>query len=826
MKKQLLLTFVLLQSLIGVSQVIYSDQFNEGINNCSSSSSLSSSINNDNLQIVGDGTANDWASLGYSFHNSGSSTIINAASNPKLYIKIKAENNPQVRIDLKDTNGYVTSLTPSAITTNANYQIIEIDYNAKLEDGGYGSSCASAPCVVDASQLSGIVLYFNPGTGQYNGTVAIEWLSIGEPLEQITDYDVRYNQLGYFVGRNKIINIASLNNFSPKNFTILNDNNVIVLSGVTNTPDYWDDSGEYIAKVDLTSMDTPGTYTFQTDEIEVLFNIGVDIYESISEASLKYFYYNRASTSISSTYGGEYARNIGHEDTQIYVHSSAASPTRPTGTIISSPKGWYDAGDYNKYIVNSGVSTYTLLAAFEHYESYYTSKAFNIPETGNNLPDILDEIKWNLDWMLTMQEPSDGGVYHKLTTLNFSGTQMPEDSNSDRYVVQKSTAATLNFAAVMAMASRIYSNFDTEIPGYSATLLNAAQEAYTWAIANPNIMFSNPDDVSTGEYGDYDISDEFQWAAVELFITTSDVQYKNDINVSTIGNGYPSWQYADPSALISIMFHEALLSPDIDTNTASNLLLSFADDLKTTVESSVMNTTMGHYNWDYTWGSNSTAANQVLILIRGYEITNDQSYLDAAYTAMDYLLGRNGTGYCYVTGFGEKSTSDPHHRISEADGIINPIPGMLAGGPHTGQQDASGCSEAYPSNFNAASYLDNSCSYASNEVAINWNAPLAYTLNALQYYQNKNDNTLSTTGFNNQKETIRMYPNPTNNGIISFSTNEAVNYIKVFDLNGKQIITINAITNNTIDLGNIKQGLYFINFYTSEGVFYKKLIKN
>ncbi|AUC76196.1 glycoside hydrolase family 9 protein [Olleya sp. Bg11-27] len=826
MTKQLLLTLVLLQSFIGLSQVIYSDQFNEGVNNFTSDSSLLSSINNNDLQIVGDGTASAWQNISYSFHNSGSSINVNAASSPKLYIKIKAQNNPQIRLDLIDTNGYVTSLTPSVITPNANYQILEIDYSDKLVDGGYGSSCTSSPCPVDASQLSGMVLFINPGNGEYNGTITIDWLSFGEPLEHIIDYDIRYNQVGYFVGKDKIINIAAPSIFSSKNYTILNANEDIMLSGTTTSPFFWADSDEYIATIDVTSIDTPGTYTFQTDELDISFHVGTQVYESISEASLKYFYYNRASTSIPATYGGQYARAMGHEDTQVYVHSSAASPSRPTGTLISSAKGWYDAGDYNKYVVNSGISTYTLLAAFEHYEAYFTSKAINIPETGGGLPDILDEIKWNLDWLLTMQEPAGGGVYHKLTGLNFSGIVMPEDYTLDRYVVQKSTAATLNFAAVMAMASRIYSNFETEVPGYSAQLLNAAQNAYTWAESNPNVLFENPSDVTTGQYGSTDNTDEFQWAAVELFITTADVQYKNDINVSAIGNGYPTWQYTDPLALISILFHETVLAPDIDTDTARSTLISYANALKTKVESSVMNITMGQASWDYSWGSNGVAANQILILIRGYEATNEQSYLDAAYTAMDYLLGRNGTGYCYVTGFGEQSALNPHHRISEADAVTAPIPGMLAGGPHTGQQDASNCTNTYPSNSNAASYMDNWCSYTSNEVAINWNAPLAYTLNALNYYQNEIDNTLNVTDFNIERENIRVYPNPTNTGLLRFNTQETVTAISVYDINGKQIFISTTIQNNTINLSTMQHGLYFINFYTPKGVIHKKIIKN
>lgn len=821
MKTKLFLIILNLNCLIAVSQIIYSDEFNEGINKSTTSASLTSSISNNNLRIVGNGTAGPWDNTEYSFHNSGTNTNVNATSTPKLYIKAKADIPLQMRIDLMDANGYFTNKIPSTVSLNSNYQIFEINFTGKLVDGAYGGPCSPGPCVVNSAQLKGLVIFLNPGTGGYNGNVDIEWLSIGESLETIPDYEIRYNQVGYFSDRDKTINIVSFKNFSPKNFSIINLNGTTVLSGTTTASSYWNSSNEYVAKADISTLNTPGTYKFKTDELEISFKIASDTYESISEASLKYYYYNRASTAIPFTYGGDYARGLGHPDNVIYVHSSAASPGRPTGSVIASPKGWYDAGDYNKYIVNSGISTYTLLAAFEHYKSYYQLKSITIPETGGNLPDILDEVKWNLDWMLTMQDPYDGGVYHKLTGLNFSGIVMPENYNLNRYVVKKSTAAALNFAAVLAMASRIYSNYNNELPGYSTALLNASKAAYTWAKNNPNTYFTNPQGVSTGVYGDTNVSDEFQWAAVELFITTSDVQYKNSINVSTIGNGTPSWQYTSPLALISILFHEPLLSSQLDTNLAKSLLISTANTFKNNVESSVMNIAMG--NSDYVWGSNASAANQILILIRAYETTKEDAYLNAAYTAMDYLLGRNGTGYCYVTGFGNKSALHPHHRISQADAVFDPIPGMLAGGPNPGQQDLSDCSgKYYPSTYPATSYIDNWCSYASNEVTINWNAPLAYALNALQYYQDQNS--LGLEGIDLPNQNFNIFPNPTH-GVIKFNSNKTINSFKVFDLKGREINKITLLENNSIDIENLEDGIYLIVFHTPNGSITKKVVK-
>ena len=135
---------------------------------------------------------------------------------------------------------------------------------------------------------------------------------------------------------------------------------------------------------------------------------------------------------------------------------------RPAGTIISTPYGWYDAGDYNKYIVNSGISTFTLLSAYETYPSYFDTLELNIPESGNGIPDILDEALWNIRWMMTMQDTTDGGVYNKTTEASFSSFVMPAQVTTTRYVAAKGTAATLDFAAIMAMTARIYKNY---LPG-------------------------------------------------------------------------------------------------------------------------------------------------------------------------------------------------------------------------------------------------------------------------------------------------------------------------------------------------------------------------
>ena len=840
MKKPFLLLTGIMSVFTSFAQSIYQDNFDEDIASIAYEGEYTVSLSNNNLLIEGDGTSAAYSPFSYIIHSSGTANSIDLSSNSKFFIKAKGSGNPKVRIDLDDTEGFSTSKAELSVTLSDEYEIYELDYNGGFIDAGYSAACdtnGTTTCPVDSSNIATITMFINAATGAYNGSIEIDWITFGESLEDLpeaSEFDIRYNQVGYTKGQSKLINIIGLGTFSNKAYTIYNSSNSIVLSGITGTSNSWSDSGENSVSVDITTIDTEGAYRFVIDEMEITFNVLEDGYASVREEAFKYYYYNRASMALTSQYAGDYARAGGHLDDVVYIHKSAATNQRPTGSTISAPKGWYDAGDYNKYVVNSGISTFTLLAAYEHFDEYFKNTNFNIPENGGNIPDILDETIWNLDWMLAMQD-TDGGVYHKLTGLNFSGNVMPSDYNMDRYVVQKSTAASLNFAAVTAVASRIFAEYENVKPGYSSQLLEASKSAYAWAKANPSAYYVQGadllDDVVTGEYPDTDVTDEFQWAATELYITTNDNTYASDINETELNGGVPAWQKVNTLALVSIAHHSGNLPSNI-TTIANTQLISIADDLKNTVNTSAMNVAMS--GSDFVWGSNGVAGNQIVLLIRAYELTEDASYLDAAYNALDYLFGRNGTGYSFVTGFGDNSPVDPHHRISVADNVGAPVPGMIVGGPHSGQQDVGTNSwecnaSLYPSSLPAASYTDSYCSYSTNEITINWNAPFVYSLHALKAIQNKDDSTLSNTNnYNNLfTEKFKVYPNPTLNYINIKSTDNTNNTIvEIFTIKGEKVISTSYDGNETnIDLTNKVSGVYLVKISIGKEVYTTKVVK-
>jgi len=558
--------------------------------------------------------------------------------------------------------------------------------------------------------------------------------------KQVSNADIRLNQVGFYPNG---IKIAVLTHAKPGRFYIKTGNNKTVYTGDLKQASQPAFSGNYTFIADFSTFSKPGKYMVYLPGMgySFPFTIQPSVLKPVADASIKAFYFQRASIALDEKYAGKWHRVEGHPDDKVLVHPSAVSDKRPAGTVIASPQGWYDAGDYNKYIVNSGISTATLLSLYEDFPSYMKTVRLNIPESNNQLPDVLDEVLWNLRWMLTMQDPNDGGVYHKLTNANFDKMVMPDKANMVRYVVQKSTAATLDFVAVIAQASRIFKKFPKQAPGLADSCLNAAELAWQWALKNPAVIYDQDEmnktfspKITTGAYGDKYLNDEWFWAGAELFVTTDKDEYYSQIKIaktSTI-NIPASWAQVKLLGIYILAQHASLQTaskPELAE--MKKLLLGFADNLIEGADNNAYQTVMTKAPARFQWGSNGDAANQGILLIKAYRLSHNKKYLNYALANLDYILGRNAAGYSYVTGYGSKTPMHPHHRPSIADGIIAPIPGLLSGGPNPGMQDSVKLASTVPDE----AFIDNDRSYATNEIAINWNAPLAYLANAIEALQ-------------------------------------------------------------------------------------------
>ena len=568
---------------------------------------------------------------------------------------------------------------------------------------------------------------------------------------------IRINQVGFYPHQEKTLTLEEENR--SERITILNADGVQVWEGeaVREAVSPW--SGKKRRIFDFSQITAPGKYMVLAGKESHEFVISENAYDHLAAAALTAFYHQRSGMDLDTAIAGKWARKGGHPDTLVYIHASAADSIRKEGSVISSPKGWYDAGDYNKYVVNSGYSMGLMAQAFLMFpEQYDWSKKEDtdywdyIRKTVSIYKPLYNELDYNAEWLYTMQDPADGGVYHKLSTPSFEGFITPLECSKPRYVVQKSVTAALDFAGAMCSFAHIHglslSDHDINTRIYKIRY-DKAEAAYAWAKANPDAFYfqhkineAYDPDITTGAYGDHDASDEFFWAASELYCATQKTEYLEDVKAFMPEKfSLMSWGYVAPLGIFQwIQYEKRLLAEkhlwgDLPFRFGINeeeqkiidrckeLLLEYCNKSLEEAEGSCYNSAYGNKPEDFRWGCASSFCDQAICFLYAYEITGDRKYADNAFRNVNYVLGQNATGYCYVTGFGTKSPMYPHSRLCHSDGIVEPIPGLLVGGPNPGQQDIAGVGR-YHSDFPDESYEDVMPSYASNEIAINWNASL------------------------------------------------------------------------------------------------------
>ena len=565
---------------------------------------------------------------------------------------------------------------------------------------------------------------------------------------------IRLNQVGFAPEQEKTATI-DISNFKCQisNCYIRNIAGDTVWTGTPSPVAHNPISGKPCQIVDFSDLETPGEYVLSVSRdngiSELRFVISERPYKELTRAALRAYYHQRASMATEEPYAEGYARPAGHPDDRVLVHASAATAERPTGTVISSPGGWYDAGDYNKYIVNSGFTMGVWLMAYEMNKVYFDTLNLNIPESivnrqssNRQCPDMLSEAMYNLRWMMTMQD-TDGGVYHKLTTPDFEKFIRPDQCQQPRYVVMKTTAATLDFAATMALAARVYAPFDGV---FCAQAKEAALRAYAWAEEYPEVYYDQPKmneefatrsckaknepqspAINTGAYDDFDVRDEFYWAETELYLLTGDDQYKRSA-VSHQPSEYTPATWGNVAELASLewMMHSDLKDElGFGAQMVENLCAYLEPFCTEAHNGSVFCSPYGNHESDFFWGCNSEGCCwRGIECLYAFHLSGSDHYLLAAQECLNYILGQNATGYCYVTGFGVHPTSHPHHRLSYSH-PKGTLPGFLAGGPNPAKQDFYTDGVKYPKDVPAdESYLDEQPSYASNEVTINWNVTL------------------------------------------------------------------------------------------------------
>lgn len=589
-------------------------------------------------------------------------------------------------------------------------------------------------------------------------------------------------------------------------------------------------TGLTVYKGDFSSFKKPGTYyiSVSPSENSYEFSISDTVFHSVFHKSLKGFYFQRCGQSLNALFAGLYARAGCHANDGTY-HSTSDS----TG-FRSVNGGWHDAGDYGKYIVNAGVTVGTLLMAYELFPTRFANDDLGILESGNSVPDILDEVRYELNWMLKMQHWS-GGVYFKVTREQFEGFSMPSTDNGTRYIYQISSTATGDFAAVFARAARVYKSFDQK---FSDSCLAVSYRAWAYLQSHPSIVpaggFKNPTGTATGEYGDGNDSDERLWAAAELFSTTGEAQF-NSYYTSRYATGAllsqpMGWPNVRTMAHLAYLYTQQAAASNVNKITLRQSLLDYATSLVSSINSDGYSVAIS--TSEYYWGSNSGVLNKAILLILASRENKDASMLNAALAQLDYILGKNAHNISFVTGVGVNHVLHPHHRPSSSDGIVEPVPGLLAGGPEQGRSDAVLQAKFSSSTPPALIYVDEEGSYASNEIAINWNAPLVFVAG---YFASEG----SSAGIGRREEKKpndfqlqQNYPNPFNpNTVISYQlpTNDHVS-LAVYDILGKKISTlVNEMQSPgtysvEFEAKDLSSGLYIYNVHAGNFVESRKMM--
>lgn len=566
------------------------------------------------------------------------------------------------------------------------------------------SSCASKQTDSETSQAT---------------KTAVQSTGAEDTAEQGLSDDIHINQIGYKSTDKKIAVIKGY--YSSFDVVDAATNTVVLtknLSGKVSD----ESSGDSVSNADFSELTANGQYYISIAELgkSYMFKIGDKaLYTGTGDAMLKALYYQRCGIALESKYAGEY--------THLACHKSLAKLYEDESKRLDVSGGWHDAGDYGRYVVPAAVTVADLLMAYEFYPNSFTDNN-KIPESSNQVPEVLDEAKYGVDWMLKMQDKASGGVYHKVTTRSFPDiTTMPDIDVDELLVMPVSTTATADFAAVTALMARIYKDFDAS---FSAKCLLASEKAWGWLEENKDfVSFKNPQDVVTGEYGDSSGNDEISWAAAELFRTTGDVKYSDYFVKHFESNGFGlGWQNVSGFAAIAYMFAD---SEKTDLQKAEEIRKSWlekADMFVSTAKNDGYLVSM--HKMEYNWGSNMNVANHAIHLLIAEKLNNDTKYSEAAVSSAHYLLGRNSLNQSYITGFGSKQVLQPHHRPSAGDNVKNPIPGLVVGGPNSALDDEIAKSKL-TGLAPAKCYIDDVTSYSTNEVATYWNSPAIFVFSYL-----------------------------------------------------------------------------------------------
>ena len=515
-----------------------------------------------------------------------------------------------------------------------------------------------------------------------------------EPEEYVPDTGpaVRVNQVGYLPRGPKRATVVT-EATTPQKWTLRDGRGRVVRTGRTHPAGTPDSVGENVATIRFDSYRRSGTgYTLTVaDQTSYPFAIDRDLYDRLRTQSKTFYYTNRSGIAIDDDLAPGYGRQAGHIGVAPNQGDTAVpclplddpgqglydKPWTCPGTRDVSG-GWYDAGDQGKYVVNAGISVSQLMMEYERIRtghadrSAYRDGSLAIPEAGNGDPDLLDEVRWELAWMMRMQVPAGqqyaGMAYHKVGDADWTGLPLlPADDPQPRVLFRPSTAATLNLAAATAQGARLFARVD---PRFALRLLRTSWTAYRAAKKTPR-LYAPAQDASvdpnpgSGPYEDDDVSDEFYWAAAELYLTTGLPTFRDDVLDSphhtgkVFGDGSFDWQRTAGVARLELASVPNRLP---DRRRVQTSVVRAADRYLAVQRREAFGQAYAPEDGNWIWGSNSTVLNNLQVMGTAYDVTGRRKYADGVLGSLDYIFGRNALNISYVTGWGTVTSHNQHSR--------------------------------------------------------------------------------------------------------------------------------------------------------------------
>ncbi len=490
-------------------------------------------------------------------------------------------------------------------------------------------------------------------------------------------------------------------------------------------------SGDMAWQGDFSAVTTTGTYVISMaggsnpGDTSYHFQIRPDVFNGVVTVSQRMYFYQRCGDNLPAANGGNWYHTACHEGSgqDLAAHLWDNGADQGAGTARDVHGGWHDAGDYGKYVTFAHATLWYLLHSVEWFPTGYTD-ATNIPESGNGVPDMLDEVKWELDWMLRMQR-ADGALYSMVGQTNVAANNQgnPANDTAPRYYTNVSTTATATGAMAFALGARILGQYPL-YASYAVTLQNAAVSAWGYLQANPSPVTFNATGVTSAnanQSAGWD-AEARVGAAAELFALTGGAAYRtyfdSNYNSAAVTDNGGFLPVSNPPNASSNSFDPSLAEPlelgmvsyGLAPGATAAVVNAIEAAIKNECEWNILPNNPGQdpymgymYTGHYTWGSNQLKAswgNQLLFAQKlGVYPAHSQAYLNQAEEYLHYFHGRNPLNYVFLTNTGTKGAnlgaSQPIMSIFHSwfwngttyDGnsgptAIGPAPGYLSGGPN------------------------------------------------------------------------------------------------------------------------------------------------